>query len=157
MYGDLSSIAGWPEMDNPDRIKASRPESPLPLYFSTWGPKWLPLTSGPGLIISRPVSLFVGRFSVSPLSPPPPQPACCLWGVGGVECKLGRVKAFFTQLRSASPFEPLSAANSGDEWNGYNLDPPCVLSESANKSPSSSLRTEETRKVRSKSSAKFSF
>lgn len=86
-------------------------------------------------------------------------PTSVLLGKGrGVECKLGRVKAFFTQLRSASSFEPLSAAfNSGDEWNGYNLDPPCVLSESANKSPSSWLRTEETRKVRSKSSAKFSF
>lgn len=71
MYGDLSCVAGWPEMDNPDRIKASRPESPLPLYFSTWGPKWLPLTSGPGLIISRPVSLFVGRFSLSTLPLPP--------------------------------------------------------------------------------------
>lgn len=82
MYGDLSSVAGWPEMDNPDRIKASRPESPIPLYFSTWGPKWLPLTSGPGLIISRPVSLFVGRFSPSALLHPP-EPACCLGRVGG--------------------------------------------------------------------------
>lgn len=69
-------------MDNPDRIKASRPESPIPLYFSTWGPKWLPLTSGPGLIISRPVSLFVGRFSPSAL-PHPPEPACCSGRVGG--------------------------------------------------------------------------
>lgn len=92
MYGDLSSVVGWPEMDNPDRIKASRPESPLPLYFSALGPKWLPLTSGPGLIISRPVSLFVGRFSLFP--PPPPRPACCLGRVGGWNVSLGGWKLF---------------------------------------------------------------
>lgn len=89
MYRDLSSVAGWPEMDNPDRIKASRPESPLPLYFSALGPKWLPLTSGPGLIISRPVSLFVGRF----LSPPPPT-SMLLGKGGGWNVSLGGWKLF---------------------------------------------------------------
>lgn len=47
--GDLSSIlslsiAGWPEMDNPDRIKASRPERlPLPPLFTLVpnGSRWL--------------------------------------------------------------------------------------------------------------------